>query len=325
MDSVDVVIVGAGAAGMMCAIEAGRRGRKVLVIDHAKAAGEKIRISGGGRCNFTNIHAGPGNFISQNPHFCISALKRYTQHDFVALVRAHGIAFHEKTLGQLFCDGSATQIIGLLLDGMKRHGVELRLNTSVRDIEKTPDGFAVKLTEGAVRCSSLVVASGGKSIPKMGASGWGYDLAAQFGQHRIDRLHALMALRRQHEDLRPPVRRILATVDQSFHDEKVDEAHDGRALEARLLRHRALPCLAAQLPQCQQGHGGRMRNSVAVQPFVGAAPPKARHRRHQLPEIVHLIQVIATPAQKHCMQSFSMQCNCNKQQIRKKARQACLP
>ena len=194
MDSVDVVIVGAGAAGMMCAIEAGRRGRKVLVIDHAKAAGEKIRISGGGRCNFTNIHAGPGNFISQNPHFCISALKRYTQHDFVALVRAHGIAFHEKTLGQLFCDGSARQIIGLLLDGMKRHGVELRLNTSVRDIEKTPDGFAVKLTEGAVRCSSLVVASGGKSIPKMGASGWGYDLAARFGLRVVETRPALVPL-----------------------------------------------------------------------------------------------------------------------------------
>ncbi len=136
MDSVDVVIVGAGAAGMMCAIEAGRRGRKVLVIDHAKAAGEKIRISGGGRCNFTNIHAGPGNFISQNPHFCISALKRYTQHDFLALVKSHGIAFHEKTLGQLFCDGSATQIIALLLGEMKRHGAQLRLNMRVEKIEK---------------------------------------------------------------------------------------------------------------------------------------------------------------------------------------------
>ena len=111
MDSVDVVVIGAGAAGMMCAIEAGKRGRKVLVIDHAPSPGEKIRISGGGRCNFTNIHASPKNFISQNPHFCISALKRYTQHDFVALVERHGIAFHEKTLGQLFCDGSATQII----------------------------------------------------------------------------------------------------------------------------------------------------------------------------------------------------------------------
>ncbi|CAM5522084.1 putative Rossmann fold flavoprotein [Aquamicrobium terrae] len=122
MDSVDVLVIGAGAAGMMCAIEAGRRGRKVLVVDHARAAGEKIRISGGGRCNFTNIHAGPKNFTSQNPHFCISALKRYTQNDFVALVRSHGVAFHEKTLGQLFCDGSATQIVGLLLDGMRRHG-----------------------------------------------------------------------------------------------------------------------------------------------------------------------------------------------------------
>ncbi len=194
MDSVDVLVIGAGAAGMMCAIEAGRRGRKVLVVDHARAAGEKIRISGGGRCNFTNIHAGPKNFTSQNPHFCISALKRYTQHDFVALVRSHGVAFHEKTLGQLFCDGSATQIIGLLLDGMRRHGAALRLNTRAEAIDKTETGFVVKLTEGAVRCSSLVVASGGKSIPKMGASGFGYDVAARFGLRVVETRPALVPL-----------------------------------------------------------------------------------------------------------------------------------
>jgi predicted Rossmann fold flavoprotein len=190
----DVVIIGAGAAGMMCAIEAAKRGRAVLVIDHAKSAGEKIRISGGGRCNFTNIHAGPRNFISQNPHFCISALKRYTQHDFVGLVKSHGIAFHEKTLGQLFCDGSATQIIALLLDGMKRHGAVLKLNTRAERIEKAGDGFVIALEGGPVRCSSLVVACGGKSIPKMGASGFGYEVARQFGLRVVETRPALVPL-----------------------------------------------------------------------------------------------------------------------------------
>jgi predicted Rossmann fold flavoprotein len=190
----DVVIVGAGAAGMMCAIEAAKRGRSVLVIDHARAAGEKIRISGGGRCNFTNIHAGPRNFLSRNPHFCISALKRYTQHDFLALVKSHGIAFHEKTLGQLFCDGSATQIIALLLDGMKRHGAQLRLNTRVEKIDKAGDRFVVGLAGGPVGCASLVVASGGKSIPKMGASGFGYEVAAQFGVGIVETRPALVPL-----------------------------------------------------------------------------------------------------------------------------------
>lgn len=194
MDFFDVVIVGAGAAGMMCAVEAGKRGRTVLVIDHARTAGEKIRISGGGRCNFTNIHASPKNFLSQNPHFCISALKRYSQNDFIALVKSYGIAFHEKTLGQLFCDGSATQIIALLLEEMKRHGAVLRLTTRAETIEKVGDGFVVALEDGPVRCASLVVASGGKSIPKMGASGWGYDLAAQFGVSVIETRPALVPL-----------------------------------------------------------------------------------------------------------------------------------
>ncbi len=195
MDSVDVVVIGAGAAGMMCAIEAGKRGRKVLVIDHAPSPGEKIRISGGGRCNFTNIHASPKNFISQNPHFCISALKRYTQHDFVALVERHGIAFHEKTLGQLFCDGSAMQIINMLTGEMKRYGAALRLSTAAERIERTDGGFALNLSGGvAVRCASLVVASGGKSIPKMGATGFGYDVAARFGLRTVETRPALVPL-----------------------------------------------------------------------------------------------------------------------------------
>jgi len=178
----DVVVIGAGAAGMMCAAIAGQRGRGVLVLDAAPAPGEKIRISGGGRCNFTNRHATPAQFLSANPHFCISALSRYAAADFIALVDRHGIAWHEKTLGQLFCDGSATQIIALLLDEMKNAGAELRLGVSVQRVEKTDRGFSLTLSTGEVlECGALVVATGGKSIPKMGATDFGYRLAQQFG------------------------------------------------------------------------------------------------------------------------------------------------
>ena len=182
MEIYDVVVVGAGAAGMMCAIEAGKRGRRVLVVDHARAAGEKIRISGGGRCNFTNIHTAATNFISQNPRFCGSILRRYRPRDFIALVDRHGIAWHEKTLGQLFCDDSARQIVDMLLGEMKRHGVVLRLQTAVDDIEKAAGGFRrLRLGSSSVACASLVIATGGKSIPKMGATGFGYEIAARFG------------------------------------------------------------------------------------------------------------------------------------------------
>ncbi len=194
MEKVDVVVIGAGAAGMMCAIEAGKRGRSVLVVDHAKTAGEKIRISGGGRCNFTNLHASAKNYLSQNPHFCISALKRYTQRDFLALIERHRIAYHEKTLGQLFCDGSATQIIDMLVQEMRRYGARLKLACSVTKIEKNADGFDLELTDGSVRCRSLVVACGGKSIPKMGATGFGYEIAAQFGLRLVETRPALVPL-----------------------------------------------------------------------------------------------------------------------------------
>lgn len=194
MQSFDVVVIGAGAAGMMCAAEAGRRGRSVLVLDHAAAPGEKIRISGGGRCNFTNLHAAPANFVSANPHFCISALRRYTQRDFIALVERHGIAWHEKTLGQLFCDGSSRQIIDLLLAEMGQAGVTLRLSTKVESVERDADGFVLGLGSEQVRCRSLVVATGGRSIPKMGATGFGYDLAARFGLKVTETRPALVPL-----------------------------------------------------------------------------------------------------------------------------------
>jgi len=192
----DVVVVGAGAAGMMSAIEAGRRGRRVLVVDHARAPGEKIRISGGGRCNFTNLDAGrTDRFLGANPRFAASALGRYTPADFIACVDRAGIAWHEKTLGQLFCDDSARQIVRMLTDGMRQAGVELRLGTSVDALDRSGDGFALTLSDGsAVSCASLVVASGGKSIPKMGATGWGYDVARRFGLTLTETRPALVPL-----------------------------------------------------------------------------------------------------------------------------------
>ncbi|MCG7519192.1 NAD(P)/FAD-dependent oxidoreductase [Ruegeria sp. Ofav3-42] len=189
----DTIILGAGAAGMMCATHCGGR---VLVIDHAKAAGEKIRISGGGRCNFTNMYAAPENFLSQNPHFCKSALARYTQWDFVDLVGRHGIAWHEKTLGQLFCDGSSKQIIQMLLDEMERVGSDLWVRTELKDLRKTDAGFALEVEREGQRlkltCAKLVLATGGKSIPKMGATGLAYDIAKQFGLRLTETRAALV-------------------------------------------------------------------------------------------------------------------------------------
>ncbi len=195
MTQYDVVVLGAGAAGMMCAIEAGKRGRSVLVLDHADAAGEKIRISGGGRCNFTNMRTAPEHFLSDNPRFCISALRRYTPKDFVAMVERHGIAYHEKALGQLFCDGSAGQIIRMLLEEMDGYGVKLRLKSVIEAVEKTEEGYRVSV-EGMdhIHCGSVVVATGGKSIPKMGATGFGYDLAKQFGLRLTNIRPALVPL-----------------------------------------------------------------------------------------------------------------------------------
>ncbi|PDT21474.1 aminoacetone oxidase family FAD-binding enzyme [Rhizobium hidalgonense] len=177
----DVIVIGAGAAGMMAAIRAGKRGRSVVVLDHAKSPGEKIRISGGGRCNFTNIHAGPKNFLSANPHFCKSALARFTPADFIAMVDRHGIAWHEKTLGQLFCDDSAKDVIRMLLTEMRGAGAQLYLGTEISGVEKVEAGFRVSTGEGAFEASSLIIATGGKSIPKMGATGFAYRLAEQFG------------------------------------------------------------------------------------------------------------------------------------------------
>jgi predicted Rossmann fold flavoprotein len=190
----DAIILGAGAAGMMAAIEAGRRGRRVLVIDHANAPGEKIRISGGGRCNFTNLGIAPDRFLSQNPRFALSALKRFTQWDFIARMDAAGIAWHEKTLGQLFCDGSATQVVGMLVRDMDRAGVTLWLGCTPGDIRRDAAGFTVETSQGPQRARAVVVATGGKSIPKMGATGYGYRVAESFGLPLVETRPGLVPL-----------------------------------------------------------------------------------------------------------------------------------
>lgn len=189
----DVIIIGAGAAGLMCAATAGKRGRNVLLLDHAKTVGEKIRISGGGRCNFTNTHASPANYLSGNPRFCISALKRYTQMDFIRLVERYNIAYHEKTLGQLFCDGSSQQIIDMLVAECDAAGVTVAVKSSVKYVEKSEQGFTVQLVSGESHMTqSLVIATGGPSIPKMGATGWAYEIARQFGLKVVEPRAALV-------------------------------------------------------------------------------------------------------------------------------------
>ena len=190
----DVIIVGAGAAGLMCAASAGARGKKVLLIDHAKSVGEKIRISGGGRCNFTNINTTPQNFISHNPYFCVSALKRFTPQDFINLVKKHEIAFHEKTLGQLFCDFSAKEIIDMLLKECFDASVEIMLEKQVSEIKKSADLFEIKIGEEIIQAASLVIATGGPSIPKMGATSFGYEIARQFKLKIIQPRPALVPL-----------------------------------------------------------------------------------------------------------------------------------
>ncbi|EDP64616.1 HI0933-like protein [alpha proteobacterium BAL199] len=194
MDDADVLILGAGAAGLMCAIEAGKRGRRVVVLDQSSKPAEKIRISGGGRCNFTNRHTTPANFLSNNPRFCVSALRRYTPQDFIHLIDAHGITWHEKTLGQLFCDHSAQQIIDLLLAECAAVGVEIRLSQRIRGAAKPDERFSISTDAGLIRSESLVVATGGPSIPKMGASGFGYDVARHFGLTVIPPRAALVPL-----------------------------------------------------------------------------------------------------------------------------------
>ncbi len=230
----DVIVIGAGAAGMMCAIEAGKRGRRVLLVDHAAQPGEKIRISGGGRCNFTNLDTRPEAFISQNPSFCISALRRYRPADFIRLLETHQISWHEKSLGQLFCDGSARQVVQMLLSELRVAGAELRLAATVANIARSGEGFHLRVGRDVAQCRSLVIACGGKSIPKMGATGFGYDIAAQFGVPVVETRPALVPLTFDVSllDRLKPLAGVAASV--------VAEAAGKRFAEAMLFTHRGL-------------------------------------------------------------------------------------
>lgn len=200
MTETDVIIIGAGASGLMCAIEAGKRGRRVLVIDHANKAGKKILMSGGGRCNFTNYSIEPQHYLSHNPHFCKSALSRYSQWDFLSLVARYQIPFHERSHGQLFCNDSAKDILSMLLNECENAGVAIQLNTSVDGITKSADQFHLATSAGALSCQSLVVATGGLSIPKMGATPFGYKIAQQFDVPVLPTYAGLVPFTLQPED-----------------------------------------------------------------------------------------------------------------------------
>jgi hypothetical protein len=193
-EAFDAVILGAGAAGLMCALTAGQRGRKVLLLEHTDKAGAKILISGGGRCNFTNLDVAPDRFLSDNPHFCTSALSRYTQSDFIGLVRRHRIPYHEKRLGQLFCDGSARAIVSMLLEERVLGGVDLRLGHTVTNVSHA-EQFRIETNSGCFTASALVLATGGLSIPKMGATGLSYNLARRFGLRVTETLPGLVPFR----------------------------------------------------------------------------------------------------------------------------------
>ena len=239
--SVDVLVVGAGAAGMMCAVEAGRRGRRVLVVDHAARPGEKIRISGGGRCNFTNLGCGPANFLGENPRFATSALRRFTQHDFVKRVDGAGIAWHEKTLGQLFCDGSAKQVVAMLTHDMAEAAVDLRMKTGVDRLSRSGDGWSVGLSDGSeIAAAALVVATGGKSIPKMGATGWAYEVARRFDIRVTDTRPALVPLTFEAGLLETLAPLAGVAVDARVASAPADKGRKARFDEAMLFTHRGL-------------------------------------------------------------------------------------
>ena len=230
--SYDAVVLGAGAAGLMCAITAGQRGRRIAVIEHADRIGKKILISGGGRCNFTNLHCRPENFLSSNPHFCKSALARYTPHDFIALVEKHRIPYHEKTLGQLFCDRSAQDIVAMLEEECRAAGVEIFTATGVREVRRA-NQFVVFAGDDEFHAPVLVVATGGLSIPKMGATAFGYELACQFGMKILECRPALVPLtfdtddRKHYCDLAGVSADVIASIGSQRFREKMLITHRG--------------------------------------------------------------------------------------------------
>lgn len=233
MSNWDVIVIGAGAAGLHCAAHAAKRGKSVLVLDHAKQAGKKILISGGGRCNFTNMYAGPDNFLSSNPHFCKSALSRYTQWDFIGLVAEYGIPYHEKTLGQLFCDDSAKDIVRMLMSECDRYGARVQLRTDIMSVDFN-DGYCIETSRGEYRSDKLVVACGGLSMPKLGATPLGYQIAEQFGHSIVPVRAGLVPFTLQEEDKERFAELSGVAVPVTA------EANDGYFREAMLFTHRGV-------------------------------------------------------------------------------------
>lgn len=235
MEQFDVIIIGAGAAGLFCAAQAGQRGRRVLLLDNGKKPGRKILMSGGGRCNFTNLYTEPAAYLSHNPHFCKSALARYTQWDFIDLVNRHGIAWHEKTLGQLFCDDSAQQIVDLLMAECDKGNVTLRLRSEVLSVTRDERGYTLQLNGSTVQAEKLVIASGGLSMPGLGASPFGYKIAEQFGLSVFPTRAALVPF-----TLHKPLLEQLQTLSGVALDTTIDAEDGTRFKEAMLFTHRGL-------------------------------------------------------------------------------------
>ncbi|RXS41452.1 NAD(P)/FAD-dependent oxidoreductase [Idiomarina sp. 29L] len=233
MSNWDVIVIGAGAAGLHCAAHAAKRGKSVLVLDHAKQAGKKILISGGGRCNFTNMYAGPDNFLSFNPHFCKSALSRYTQWDFIGLVAEYGIPYHEKTLGQLFCDDSAKDIVRMLMSECDRYGARVQLRTDIVSVD-FDDGYCIETSRGEYRSDKLVVACGGLSMPKLGATPLGYQIAERFGHSIVPVRAGLVPFTLQEDDKERFAELSGVAVPVTA------EANDGYFREAMLFTHRGV-------------------------------------------------------------------------------------
>lgn len=278
----DAIVVGAGAAGMMCAATAGKRGARVLLVDHYHKLGEKIRISGGGRCNFTNLHTTPANFLSQNPHYCRSALARYTPNDFIKLVESHQIKYHEKTLGQLFCDDSAVQIIQMLKTECDRAHVSWRMPVQVSSIKAVSSGYEVRIGDEWMSCTALVIATGGLAVPKIGATPFGYQVAEQFGLAIIPPKPALVPLAFEPESLAKFGDLSGISLDATV------SCGDGEFREAVLLTHRGLSGPAI-LQISSYWQAGSAKDPIHVNVLPGAQPAALKDKRQSKAQLHNLL------------------------------------
>lgn len=278
----DAIVVGAGAAGMMCAATAGMRGARVLLVDHYHKLGEKIRISGGGRCNFTNLHTTPANFLSQNPHYCRSALARYAPNDFIKLVESHQIKYHEKTLGQLFCDDSAVQIIQMLKTECDRAHVSWRMPVQVSSIKAVSSGYEVRIGDEWMSCTALVIATGGLAVPKIGATPFGYQVAEQFGLAIIPPKPALVPLAFEPESLAKFGDLSGISLDATV------SCGDGEFREAVLLTHRGLSGPAI-LQISSYWQAGSAKDPIHVNVLPGAQPAALKDKRQSKAQLHNLL------------------------------------